>query len=426
MVEAIVLGALAALSQLRRSARNALPCTAIRGVVLVPNNPEPKHGGRHTIARLSPICNNSDTLRACAAGCRFRSVRPASSESAMNKRGWVEFSFPIVIFTIAIHAVAGCSGSNGNATSSTSTGGNTGTGGASGSSTGGSNTGGSSSVKNTEVGRFTVALNPAVDTASPYTSVSGTVRDGVSPTDVIETLKVGNASCAVYALALQSCSPVCSTTQVCVATNVCQDVPARVSVGDVTVTGVGPTSIALSQVSNQYQYAGDITYPGFNPGDSITLSATGGTYGAFNISATGVAPLVLGSDTYNLTLNTPITITWTPEAGSNTRIALMMNLSHHTGTTGYLKCDVPDTGSLTIPADQVTQLINLGVAGYPTFTVTRTSVGEAKVSTGSVLLMVTGNARPALTVTGYDSCVEDLDCPAAKPHCDTGTKLCQP
>jgi len=342
---------------------------------------------------------------------------------AMNKRGWGGFSHPLVFFTVAIQAVAGCSGSNGNVTSSNSSAGNTSTGGAS---AGGSSTGGSSSVKkNTEVGRFTVALNPSIDTSPPYTSVSGTVRDGVYPSDVIETLMVGNASCAVYALALQSCSPLCSTTQVCVATNVCQEIPAKVSVGDVTVTGVGPTTIALSQVSNQYQYAGDVTYPGFNPGDPITLSATGGTYGAFGISATGVAPLALGSDTYNLTLSTPITITWTPAAVSaNTRVAFVMNLSHHTGTTGYLKCDVPDTGSLVIPAEQVTQLINLGVAGYPTLTATRTSVGEATVSTGSVLLMVTGNARPVLTVTGYDSCVADSDCPAAKPHCDTGTKLC--
>ena len=315
-------------------------------------------------------------------------------------------------------------------TSSNSVGGMTATGGA-GASTG---TGGtvwagagntSTAGASTEVGRFTVALNPAIDTAPPYTSVSGTVRAGVYPSDVIETLKVGNASCAVYALALQSCSPVCGTNQVCIATDVCQDIPAKVSVGDVTVTGVGPTTIALSQVSNQYQYAGDVTYPGFNEGDSITLSATGGVYGAFSTSAKGVAPLVLGTDTYILTSNTPITITWTPAAVSaNTRVAFVMNLSHHIGTKGYLKCDAPDTGSLTIPAEQVTQLINLGVAGYPTFTVTRSSVGEATVSTGSVLLVVTGNARPALTVTGYDSCVGDTDCPAAKPYCDTGTKLC--
>jgi len=343
----------------------------------------------------------------------------------MNKRGG--FSHPLVFFTVAIHVVAGCSGSNGNVTSSNSAGGNTSSGGSNtgGSNTGGSNTGGSSSSNPAEVGRFTVALNPAIDTSPPYTSVSGTVRDGVYPTDVIETLVVGNSTCAVYALALQSCSPLCSTSQVCVATNVCQEIPAKVSVGDVTVTGVGPTTVALSQVSNQYQYAGDITYPGFNPGDSITLSATGGVYGAFGISATGVAPLVLGSDTYNLTPNAPITITWTPEAASNTRVAFVMNLSHHTGTTGYLKCDAPDTGSLTIPAEQVTQLINLGVAGYPTLTATRASVGEATVSTGSVLLMVTGGARPELTVAGYDSCVGDTDCPAAKPHCDTNAKLCQ-
>jgi len=346
----------------------------------------------------------------------------------------------MAFLTVAIHAVAGCSGSNGNVTSSNSDGGmtttggdraSTGTGGtvwagAGNTSTAGASIGGSSSKqKSTEVGRFTVALNPAIDTAPPYTSVSGTVRDGVYPSDVIETLMVGNSSCAVYALALQSCSPLCSTTQVCVATNVCQEVPTKVSVGDVTVTGVGPTTIALSQVSNLYQYAGDVTYPGFNEGDSITLSTTGGMYGAFSISARGVSPLVLGLDTYNLTSNAPITITWTPATvAANTRVAFVMNLSHHIGTTGYLKCDAPDTGSLTIPADQVTQLINLGVAGYPTFTVTRTSVGEAAVSTGSVLLVVTGNARPVLTVTGYDSCVGDSDCPAAKPYCDTDTKLC--
>jgi hypothetical protein len=279
------------------------------------------------------------------------------------------------------------------------------------------------------VGNFKVGLNPAVGTLAAYTSIIGKAYSGPVLTPVIETPIKSNSECAVYAYDQQSCIPACSTTQTCVATNTCKDNPTVVAVGDVSVAGIGSTTLKLTGVSGNYQYPLDITYPGFAEGDTITLSATGDHYPAFSATAKGVAPLELSATSYTIDTGTALDIKWT--AGSSAvgaKVNIGLNISKHGGSAGYLSCDVSDTGSYTIPADLITALINLGVAGFPQLTMTRATKGEAPVSTGVIEFVVEAVAIPNLQVKGYCSCFNSAECGSCadttKTVCDTVKKLC--
>ena len=72
--------------------------------------------------------------------------------------------------------------------------------------------------------------------------------------------------------------------------------------------------------------------------------------------------------------------------------------------------DRPDTGSFDIPEPLVTKLIGLGLAGYPTISVSRVSVG-ADEARPELVLLVSENKQRAVD-TGVKSCQEDSECTA--------------
>ncbi len=328
---------------------------------------------------------------------------------------------------VALTAI-GCSESGGD---ETGVGGTTGNAGADSGAEGGSpSAGGSTSTPQTPtVGSFAVVLNPAIDATGPYTSIFGTVYSHPYPSDVIETEVLAGTDCTVYAFSRHTCTnPTCTTSQACVDTNVCADIPALVSVGDVTLSGIGDSEFRLSAINNNYQFAGEIAFPGFSETDTITLSASGDFYPAFEISATGIAPLELAATSYMLIDGSPLELSWTRGASSDTRISIVLNISKHGGSAGYLACEVADTGSLTIPAEQISALIGLGVAGFPQLTVKRFHRGQETVSTGEILLDIAALSSPELSVEGYCSCFDSSDCgscsDSTKTTCDTVRKLC--
>jgi hypothetical protein len=349
----------------------------------------------------------------------------------------------LFLVTLAVASgltLAACSSSDSKANSS-STGGNGnagaaavgGAGGNSGANTsGGSTTSGNTMItsKADEVGRFSVNLYEAVTTngttTPAYTYINGVTRDGVVPLAFITTQVVKESDCALYSISVPSCAGVTDGcgTGACVATDTCKAMPTAKDLGAVKISGVGTTELTLVNISNKYQYGGDITYPGFAEGDVITLSAAGGAYAAFAVSAKGVKPLTLSTDTYKLTKASPLSLTWTaPGSLSETRILVVLNLSHHGGAVGYVTCDVADTGSLTISANIISRLIDLGVTGYPTLTVTRTSVGWATIAPGSVAFDVSSAIVRTIAVDGFISCSSNAECTSG--NCNTDLKLCE-
>lgn len=325
----------------------------------------------------------------------------------------------------------GCSAS---ATNDSTASGGTGGGGAAATS-GGANNGTSTAATvpvdpDAVVGTFSLYLNPAVEDQPAYDSVIAAVYAWAYPSDITETVKSESAECAVYTYGLEFCDPACASgNEVCIGNNTCRAKPALVGVGDVTIEGVGDTTLKLSNVNNNYQNVGAITYPGFNAGDPIQLSATGGYYPAFDITTSGVEPVVLSQSSYVLSSKSDFVLEWTPSSvASSVPIQVLLNVSKHGGSYGYLKCETADTGQLTIPAEQIAALLKLGVSGFPSLLVTRSSTGMAALEAGVITFNVTAIAKPMLDIEGYCSCFDASDCGACgdgtKTECDTTTKLC--
>ncbi|MGC4088165.1 MAG: hypothetical protein QM756_09745 [Polyangiaceae bacterium] len=294
--------------------------------------------------------------------------------------------------------------------------------------------GGSSSVGGTSgdavVGTFMLALNPSVEATAPYTSIFGTVYGSPYPTDVIETVVASNAACSVYKFSRQSCTnPACTAAQTCVGPNVCEDKPSLVSIGDVSLTGVGPSALKLTAINNNYQYALDLPYPGFDDGGAVTLSATGSYFPAFSLTTKGTAPVELTATSYRISSGSALSVEWAPgSAGTAAKVAIMLNISKHGGSAGYMKCSTTDSGSFTVPADLLKALVDLGVAGFPQLLFTRSTRAEASVSTGKVAFEIDALASPKLDIDGYCSCFSSSDCGSCsdttKTTCDTVKKLC--
>jgi hypothetical protein len=302
--------------------------------------------------------------------------------------------------------------------------------GASGGSGGASGGSGGTGPADALLGTFTVALNPAVDATTPaYTTVFGTVYSGAYPTDVIETPVASEGGCTTYRFSRHSCiSPACTGAQKCAGPNDCQATPDLVSVGTVTVDGIGAAPLTLAAINSNYQYPADIEYPGFAEGAPLSLSATGGVHPAFTVMTTGVAPVALVGTSFHLASGMPLQVEW--EAGDNAdaAVSVSLNISRHGGSAGYLECKLTDSGSLTIPAVPITRLIELGVAGFPQLILMRSTRAEASVPGGSIALQSTTVAIPTLTVEGVCSCFDSADCgscdDSTKTTCDSVRKVC--
>jgi len=279
------------------------------------------------------------------------------------------------------------------------------------------------------IGTFQLLLNPKVVDTEPYTSIFGTVYGSPYPTDVIETSIASNTSCNVYRYSRQSCtSPTCTGSQACVSTNVCKDKPSLVSVGDVTLTGVGDSQLKLTAINNNYQYPLELPYPGFAEGSTVTLNAAGGALSPFTLSAKGVAPLATKEASYLIASGKDLSVEWTPGANTEAKISISLNISKHGGSAGYMRCETTDSGSFTIPANLLKALTDLGVAGYPELLLVRSTRTETSIAAGKVAFEIAAPAKPALNVEGYCSCFDSSECgscsDSTKTVCDSVKKLC--
>jgi hypothetical protein len=172
----------------------------------------------------------------------------------------------------------------------------------------------------------------------------------------------------------------------------------------------------MDPIAGNYQPAVGLSlpYPPCLEGDVVQITAPGGALGPLSIASRGVAPLVF-EQTPAPVAGQPLALTWTPPGlADQTRIEVKLDISHHGGTKGKIECDVPDTGRLEIPASQVTQLLALGVAGFPTILLTRVASGTTRVPAGVIALRVVSAAERAVQIEGLRSCTADSQCPAGK------------
>ena len=212
------------------------------------------------------------------------------------------------------------------------------------------------------------------------------------------------------------CDPRCKNS-VCTNDGCVQDAVAQDAAGTVTVTGLGePLRLEPMTSMPTYQPA-SLPYPPCVEGELVRVEAE-----AFSVETACIAPLELPDTTIGIKSNEATVLSWTPPAdGQSTRMEIEVDISHHGGQKGQIDCDVPDTGAFEIPEPLVTQLVALGVGGYPTITLTRVSRAAAPEAPGITLSVMSGVDR--LVDTGFVSCSMDSDCPDGMT-CDLMRLIC--
>lgn len=258
----------------------------------------------------------------------------------------------------------------------------------------------------TVIGAFQVQL----EAADSSTQVIGQVKDKPQPANLNWTDTLEDGDCRVQEPSAPFCDPGCGG-EVCVEGNTCVPHAVGHSVGEVTIKGVklesGEPQLVLKEINTNYQAPPATTYvfPPFAEGDAVEVHATGSDYPGFDLLALAIAPLELTSTELAVETGKPLELTWkAPGDPEPSSILLKLDISHHGGLRGRIECNTADDGELTISAELMTALIELGVAGFPTIELTRVSSGGASISQGCVELRVSSFVSHAVTVAGVTSC----------------------
>lgn len=272
------------------------------------------------------------------------------------------------------------------------------------------------------IGGFVVKLNAPVEKTETtqaregYTSVFGKIYDKPVPQAIVWEVGTVSGDCTLYKPRVPYCEEPCGGSAVCVEDDVCQDYPASMSAGIVTVKGIetsdSKTEFAMKPISNNYQSADTHPYPAFDEGSTITFSAAGDTVRKFTLTSSGIAPLVILNESIPIEEGNAIILTWeAPSIKDITAIHVKMDISHHGGSKGKIECDTEDDGELELGADIVKELVNLGIAGFPTIITTRYAVGNYPSEFGIIALTVSSEVEKEVLIDGLVSCNEDEDCP---------------
>jgi hypothetical protein len=267
---------------------------------------------------------------------------------------------------------------------------------------GGSTTAGSGAVANLH-GSVVVSLVAPSDENEGYSAVLGRFFDGPTPSPIPLELDTEQGDCQLFVPSHPFCSTPCGA-DACTADDVCTPYPAPQGVGTVTIEGLGTTLTVKPSTSMLIYQPPSLPYPPCKEGEPVKASGSG-----FSLEAKCIAPLeVTSPEPIPVKTGKTVSVTWTPASVAGARIRIGLDLAHHGGKKGEIDCEVPDTGSFEIPEPLVTKLISLGLAGFPTISVSRVSVGTDAAQPKTELI-VSQSVLLAID-SGVTSCQEDSQC----------------
>jgi len=250
-----------------------------------------------------------------------------------------------------------------------------------------------------------------VDLAAKYTGVQGQVFDGVVPSNVLSTL-ASEGGCRHARAPVLFCDPACVSGETCDADGQCIPYPVAQDVGTVEITGLlAPVEMEALPPGNFYTNSGSLPHPGFEAGADIALHAEGGVYEPFDLRGFGVDALAVEAKEVVVEAGVAVTLLWTPPTHPGPmrlRIALIVN--GHGSIGSRIECEAEDTGVFVIPEALVTQLVNDGLSGFPTLSLSRTTSDTASIASGCVEFRVQSALVLPVSIPGLVSCSDNEDC----------------
>ncbi len=259
------------------------------------------------------------------------------------------------------------------------------------------------------VGEFTI------ESAEDYTSVEGKIYDAPSPGRVAQ-VQLSEGECQLLSLPLYVCNPACPvSTETCSAEGQCVALPRPRVVGDVQVSGmVLPVELTANAVTGGYRPRGaQLPHPGFQPGATLLLQASGGQFSPFELWGWGIFPLTSVHSPVRVTPGEPSVLGWpAPEAAGPGRMHVSLNVNNHGRNNAWIECSFADDGAAEIPAALIGALLAEGQSGFPTITFSRRTVTSTELDWGCVQLAVSSSVSLGVTLAGLISCNDNSMCPS--------------
>jgi hypothetical protein len=268
------------------------------------------------------------------------------------------------------------------------------------------------------IGRF------IIESQESFGVVQGTFSNAVVPTAVPDVV-VEDGTCRLDMRRTLSCVPACESGETCGEGGECVPYPARISVGEVKITGLTKPTELTPQNPGFIYLASGASNPPYTPGTEIILTASGSeeTPG-FDLFGVGSTPL---SQEPNWVIEDgeDLAINW-PSAGvdASTTVLVELTIDQHGTSPLSLACEFPDTGSAFVPATLIDQMLGAGVSGFPNGRITRRTADHVDVPLGCVELAVGSPRAASVTVAGYTPCHNTDDCPEGQT-CNVPLERCE-
>lgn len=263
------------------------------------------------------------------------------------------------------------------------------------------------------MGGFELVMVAPTATVVGYAQVTGSVQDKADPSRVWHAVATDGACRLMVG---PTCSTNCTLPNVCDG-DTCVSGPTTKMVGTVMVTGLSqPVSAMPNSQMTYYVPLSSSSFPPFSPGADVQLTTSGGDYAPFSLHGRGFPAIETPSATLPFEMGHAFTATWTPPPSPvATRMFVKIDIAVHGTSSSQIQCNVPDTGSVTVPASLVDALFEKGTTGFPTAFLIRRTVDSVNTGPGCVDFSITttfnGNTGIQLTIPGVVSCTEDSDCP---------------
>ena len=199
--------------------------------------------------------------------------------------------------------------------------------------------------------------------------VSAFPTPAVAPEELLAT-----GPCTLRRQVNLACSAPCEGGTVCGMQGSCVDAPGSVGVGTVSVLGLLSEVVLDPTEGTGFYMESSLPHPPFEPGSPIRLDATGGDDAAFTLYGTGVDKVEVQDDAWSVTAGAPLSVSWVPDEASDAQVEVVLAIDQLGKTPAEIHCLTEDTGLLEIGADLIDMLLEAGVSGSPTGTVTRRTV----------------------------------------------------
>lgn len=258
---------------------------------------------------------------------------------------------------------------------------------------------------------------------APYATIDGRVYAAPKP-NFNETWEptATEGQCQLVERRRVECSEACVAPDSCAEGGLCLQEPATSDLGQLRVWGLETKALQpfidleLLPTGTYVLLRDSLQFPPFDAGDEIVFEASGGASGgAFVVGVQAIEALELTSEeAVPFEPDTPVTLTWEPGTVETATLSVTVDISFHGGNFGQIRCETEDSGQLTISAEMVTRLIDLGVAGFPHVELLRRSQAFVNQGGNHIEFNVVSSKFQLLSVPGVRSCTDDDQCEAGE------------